>query len=59
MRNQCSDLFTYIMDYLYVLCMTHDIDLCTIYNSHDIFYVYYELFTYINLENVMWFSNTQ
>jgi hypothetical protein len=37
MHNQYSGLFTCIMDYLHVLYMTHDVDLCTMCNFHGVY----------------------
>jgi hypothetical protein len=37
MRNQCSGLFTRIMDYLHVLYDSHGVDLCTMYDSHGVY----------------------
>jgi hypothetical protein len=65
MRNQCSGLFTCIMDYLYVLCMilivlscilcmTLIILSCILCMTLMVFiYMYYELFACTNLVNVM------
>jgi hypothetical protein len=54
MRNQCSGLFTCIMDYLYVLCMILMVLSCVLCMTLMVFiYVYYELFTCTNLVDVM------
>jgi hypothetical protein len=54
MRNQCSDLFTCIMDYLHVLYMILMVLSCVLYMTLMMFiYVYYGLFTYTNLVDVM------
>jgi hypothetical protein len=37
MRNQCCSLFTCIIDYLHVLCMTHGVDLYTMYDLHGVY----------------------
>jgi hypothetical protein len=50
MRNQCSDLFIYIMNYLYVLCMLLIILSCVLCMTLMMYiYVYYVLFACTNL----------
>jgi hypothetical protein len=50
MRNQYSGLFTCIIDYLYVLCMTLMVWICVLCVTLMLFiYVYYGLFACINL----------
>jgi hypothetical protein len=54
MRNQCSDLFTCIMDYLHVLCMILMVLSCVLCMTLIVFiYMYYGLFTCTNLVDVM------
>jgi hypothetical protein len=54
MRNQCSGLFIYIMDYLHVLCMILMVLSCVLCMTLMVFiYVYYGLFVYTNLVDVM------
>jgi membrane-associated HD superfamily phosphohydrolase len=54
MHNQYSGLFTCIMDYLYVLCMILMVLSCVLCMTLMVFiYVYYGLFAYINLVDVM------
>jgi hypothetical protein len=49
-RDQCSGLFIYNMDYLYVLCIILMVLSCVLCMTFMVFiYVYYELFAYINL----------
>jgi hypothetical protein len=53
-RDQCSGLFTCIMNYLYVLYMILLVLSCVLYMNLIVFiYVYYGLFAYINLVDVM------
>jgi hypothetical protein len=53
-RNQCSGLFTCIIDYLYVLCMILMVLSCVLCMTLMVFiYVYYELFVCTNLVDVM------
>jgi hypothetical protein len=50
MRNQYSDLFMCIMNYLYILCMILMVLSCVLYMTLMVFiYVNYELFACINL----------
>jgi hypothetical protein len=54
MRNQCSGLFTCIMDYLHVLCMILMVLSCVLCMTLMMFiYMYYGLFTCTNLVYVM------
>jgi hypothetical protein len=54
MRNQCSDLFTRIIDYLHILCMIFMVFSCVLCMTLMVFmYVYYGLFTCTNLVDVM------
>jgi membrane-associated HD superfamily phosphohydrolase len=54
MRNQCSGLFTCIMDYLYVLCTILMVLSCVLCMTLMVFvYFYYGLFACINLVDVM------
>jgi hypothetical protein len=54
MHNQYSVLFTCIIDYLHVLCMILMILSCVLCMTLMIFiYVYYRLFSYTNLVDVM------
>jgi hypothetical protein len=54
MRNQCSGLFTCIMNYLYVLCMILMLLSCVLCITLMVFiYVYYRLFACTNLVDVM------
>jgi hypothetical protein len=54
MRNQCSSLFTCIMNYLHVLCMIFMVLSCVLCMTLIMFiYVYYRLFARINLVDVM------
>jgi hypothetical protein len=54
MRNQCSNLFTCIMDYLHVLYMILMVLSCVLYMTLMMFiYMYYGLFTCTNLVDVM------
>jgi hypothetical protein len=54
MRNQYSGLFICILDYLYVLCMILMILSCVLCMTLMVFiYVYYELFAYTNLVDIM------
>jgi hypothetical protein len=54
MRNQCSGLFTCIMNYLYVLCIIFMVLSCVLCMTLMVFiYVYYELFACTNLVDVM------
>jgi hypothetical protein len=54
MRNQCSGLFTCIIDYLYVLCMILMVLSCVLCMTLMVFiYVYYGLFACTNLVDVM------
>jgi hypothetical protein len=54
MRNQCSGLFTCIMNYLHVLCMIFMVLSCVLYMTLMVFiYVYYELFACTNLVDVI------
>jgi hypothetical protein len=59
MRNQCSSLFTCIMDYLHVLCMILMALSCVLCMTLMVFiYVYYGLFACINLVDVMTLFST-
>jgi hypothetical protein len=54
MRNQCSGLFTCIMDYLHVLYMILMVLSCVLCMTLIVFiYVYYGLFACTNLVDVM------
>jgi hypothetical protein len=54
MRNQCNNLFTCIIDYLYVLCIILMILSCVLCITLMMFiYVYYRLFLYINLADII------
>jgi hypothetical protein len=54
MHNQCSDLFTCIMNYLHVLCMIFMVLSCVLCMTLMLFiYVYYGLFACANLVDVM------
>jgi hypothetical protein len=54
MRNQCSGLFTCIMDYLHILCMILMILSCVLCITLMMFiYMYYRLFACTNLVDVM------
>jgi hypothetical protein len=54
MCNQCSGLFTCIMNYLYVLCMILMLLSCVLCITLMVFiYVYYRLFACTNLVDVM------
>jgi hypothetical protein len=54
MRNQCSGLFTCIMNYLHVLCMIFMVLSYVLCMTLIVFiYVYYELFACTNLVNIM------
>jgi hypothetical protein len=54
MHNQCSGLFTCIMDYLHVLCMILMILSCVLCMTLIVFiFIYYGLFECINLVDVM------
>jgi hypothetical protein len=54
MCNQCSGLFTCIMDYLHVLCMILMILSCVLCMTLMVFiYVYYGLFACTNLVDVI------
>jgi hypothetical protein len=54
MRNQCSGLFTYIMDYLHVLCLNLMVLSCVLCMTLMAFiYMYYGLFACTNLVDVM------
>jgi hypothetical protein len=54
MRNQCSGLFTCIMNYLHVLCMIFMVLSCVLCMTLMLFiYVYYGLFACTNLVDVM------
>jgi hypothetical protein len=54
MHNQCSGLFTRIMDYLYVLCMILMVWICALCMTFMLFiYVYYGLFACTNLVDIM------
>jgi hypothetical protein len=53
-RDPCSDLFIYIMDYLYVLCIIFMVLSCVPCMPFSVFiYMYYGLFVCINLVDVM------
>jgi hypothetical protein len=53
-RDQCSGLFTCIMDYLHVLCMILMVFSCVLCMTLMLFiYVYYGLFACINLVDVI------
>jgi hypothetical protein len=55
-HNQCSGLFTCIMNYLYVLCMIFMVLSCVLGMTLMMFiYVYYGLFACTNLVDVMSF----
>jgi hypothetical protein len=54
MHNQCSDLFTRIIDYLHILYMIFMVLSCVLCMTLMVFmYVYYGLFTCTNLVDVM------
>jgi hypothetical protein len=54
MHNQCSGLFTCIMDYLHVLCMILMVLNCVLCMTLMVFiYVYYGLFACTNLVDAM------
>jgi hypothetical protein len=54
MRNQCSGLFTCIMDYLRILCMILIVFSYVLCMTLMLFiYVYYELFACTNLVDVI------
>jgi hypothetical protein len=54
MRNQCSGLFTCIIDYLHVLCMILIVLSCVLCMTLIVFvYMYYGLFTCTNLVNII------
>jgi hypothetical protein len=54
MRNQCSGLFTCIMDYLHVLCMILMVLSCVLCMTLMVFiYMYYRLFACTNSVDVM------
>jgi hypothetical protein len=54
MHNHCSSLFTYIMDYLYIQCMTPMVCICVLCVTLMLFiYVYYRLFAYTNLVDII------
>jgi hypothetical protein len=54
MHNQCSGLFTCIMDYVHVLRMTFIVCICVLCVTLMLFiYMYYALFKYTNLVDVM------
>jgi hypothetical protein len=54
MRNHCSDLFICFINYLHALCMIFMILSCVPYIILMMFiYVYYGLFTYTNLIDVI------
>jgi hypothetical protein len=54
MRNQCSDLFTCIMDYLHILCATLMVYIYVLCMTLMVFiYMYYGLFAYTNLVYVL------
>jgi hypothetical protein len=54
MRNQCSGLFTCIMNYLHVLCMIFMVLSCVLYMTLMVsIYVYYGIFSCTNLVDVM------
>jgi hypothetical protein len=54
MRNQCSGLFICIMNYLFVLCIILIVLSCVLCMTLMIFiYVYYGLFAYTNLVDIM------
>jgi hypothetical protein len=54
MRNQCSGLITYIIDYLHVICMILMVYICVLCMTLMIFiYLYYGLFVCSNLVDVI------
>jgi hypothetical protein len=54
MRNQCSGLFTYNMNYLYILCTIFMVLSCVLCMIFIVFiYMYYGLFTCINLVDII------
>jgi hypothetical protein len=54
MHKQCSDLFTYIMNYLHILCMIFMFLSCVLCMTLMMFiYVYYRLFIYTNLIDII------
>jgi hypothetical protein len=54
MHNHCSSLFTYIMNYLYIQCMTLMVCICILCVTLMLFiYVYYRLFAYTNLVDII------
>jgi hypothetical protein len=54
MRNQCSGLFTCIIDYLHVLCMILMVWICVLCITLMVFiYLYYVLFACTNLVDIM------
>jgi hypothetical protein len=54
MRNQCSDLFTCIINYLHVLCMLLIVLSCVLCMTLMMYiYVYYRLFICTNLVQLM------
>jgi hypothetical protein len=54
MRNQYSDLFTCIINYLHVLCMIFMVLSYVLYMTLMLFiYVYYGLFAYTDLVDVI------
>jgi hypothetical protein len=54
LNNQCSDLFTCIIYYLHVIYMILIVLSCVLCMTLMVFiYVYYGLFTYTNLVNVI------
>jgi hypothetical protein len=59
MRDQCSDLFTCIIDYLHVLYMTLMVWICILRMTLMVYiYVYYVLFVCTNLVDVMLLFST-
>jgi hypothetical protein len=57
MRNQCSDLFTCIMNYLHVLYMIFMVLSCVLCMTLIVLiYVYYGLYACTNLVDVIVFS---
>jgi hypothetical protein len=54
MRNHCSGLFIYIINYLHVLCIIFIVLSCVLCITLMVFiYMYYGLFTYTNLIDVI------
>jgi hypothetical protein len=54
MCNQCSGLFTRIIDYLHVLCMILMMWICVLYMILMVFiYMYYRLFVCTNLVDII------